>query len=130
VLTPHEGEFARAFPAIKGDKIEKAKAAASQSGAVIVLKGSDTVIASADGRCVVNAHASAALATAGTGDVLAGLITGLIAQGMDGFDAACAAVWIHGEAGRRASYGLVASDLECFVPDILQDLLGIPADLG
>jgi len=111
ILTPHEGEFAKAFPGIKGSKLEKARQAAQQSGAIILLKGPDTVIAHPDGRAVINTHSSGHLATAGTGDVLAGMITGLLALGMEPFDAACAAVWLHGEAGREIGAGLVASDL-------------------
>lgn len=122
VLTPHEGEFAHAFPEIQGAKIEKAKAAADQTGAVMVLKGPETVIAHPDGRAVVNTNASPFLATAGSGDVLAGMIAGLAAQGMPPFDAACAAVWIHGEAAKRFGPGLVASDLPDIIPAVLRDL--------
>ena len=107
VLTPHEGEFAKAFPDIDGSREERAVAAAQQSRAVIVLKGSETVIAHPDGRCVVNRHASANLSAAGSGDVLAGMITGLLAQKMPAFEAACAAVWMHGDAALRFGMGLV-----------------------
>ncbi len=122
ILTPHEGEFAKAFPALEGSKLEKAQQAAEQSETIIVLKGSDTVIAHPDGRAVINTHASSNLSTAGTGDVLAGMITGLAAQGMEPFWAACAAVWMHGEAAIRFGPGLVASDLPEMIPDILREL--------
>lgn len=120
VLTPHEGEFKKLFPHIDGDRIEKAQIAARESGAVVVLKGAETVIASPD-ECAVNHNASPDLATAGTGDVLAGMITGLLAQGMEPFRAACAAVWIHGEAAKRFGPGLVASDLPGMIPEILRE---------
>ncbi len=124
VLAPHEGEFAKAFPDIEGSREEKALKAAQQTGAVIVLKGGETVIAHSGGRSAVNTHASPYLATAGTGDVLAGLITGLLAQGMPAFEAACAGVWIHGDAALRHGPGLVASDLIDFIPQVLQEGLG------
>lgn len=127
VLTPHEGEFARLFPGLgAGGKIERARKAAFLSGATLVLKGPDTVIAAPDGRVVVNTHASADLATAGTGDVLAGLILGFMGRGgkgIDPFGAACAAAWVHGEAARRFGPGLIATDIPDLVPGILSDLL-------
>ncbi len=122
ILTPHEGEFARFFPNIVGDRESRARAAAAHTGAIVVLKGPDTVIAAPDGRAVVNRHASEWLAKAGTGDVLAGMIAGLAAQAMPPFGAACAAVWIHGEAGRRIGPGLVAGDLAGAMREILGDL--------
>ncbi len=122
ILTPHEGEFKKAFPDIEGDKAQRALSAAKQIRAIIVLKGEQTVIAAPDGRVVVNQHASCALSTAGTGDVLAGMITGLVAQGMDGFYASCASVWMHGEAGIRFGRGLVASDIPPLIPDIIKDI--------
>jgi len=125
VLTPHEGEFARLFPdlmASETNKIERAQVAAKQAGCVVVYKGADTVIASPDGRNRVNVHASKALATAGSGDVLAGMIGAFLAQGKDSFDAASAAVWLHGEAGIRLGEGLICEDLPEILPAIFSDI--------
>lgn len=116
VLTPHAGEYERLF----GDLMPQQ--AAKKFKTVIVLKGEKTIITDGD-RSVVNDHASPYLASAGTGDVLAGIIAGLMAQGMESFDAACAAVWMHGEAGRRIGPGLVASDIPSALPAIMAGLL-------
>lgn len=116
ILTPHEGEFNHLFGKLPGSKVERARAAAARAGAVVVLKGADSVIAAPDGRAVIAPTASHWLSTAGTGDVLAGLTAGLLATGLDPFDAACAAQWLHGEAARLAGPLLIADDLVAALP--------------
>ena len=123
ILTPHEGEFERHFSGMSGARTDRALAGAEASGHVLVLKGAETIIAAPDSRLVVNRTASPYLAKAGTGDVLAGLIAGLAAQGMDLFDAACAGVWVHGRASEQIGPGLVPQDILREVADLIRNLL-------
>ncbi|MBC8338722.1 MAG: NAD(P)H-hydrate dehydratase [Alphaproteobacteria bacterium] len=121
LMTPHEGEFQRLF-GIQGDKLSRVRRAAALCGAVILLKGADTVIADYDGRAVINANAPPDLATAGSGDVLAGMALGLMAQNLLPFEAACMAAWIHGAAAEKTGPGLIAEDLPENLPQVLRDL--------
>lgn len=122
ILTPHEGEFERAFPNICGSKIERAQKAAKQINTHIALKGPDTIISAPNGKTIINTNGSGYLATAGTGDVLAGIITGLLSQKMQPLFATCAGVWVHAECAHIFGAGLIADDLPTLIPDILDSI--------
>ena len=121
VLTPHKGEFLRLFD-FTGNKINDTRSASKKSGAVVVYKGADTIIAAPDGRIAINVNSPTTLATAGSGDVLSGLITGLLATGMPAYEAACAGNWIHGEAALHFGHGLIAEDIIDGIPGVLDSL--------
>jgi len=123
VLTPHEGEFARVFGEI-ADRSQAALHAASMTGAVMVLKGHETIIASPSGELIINKNAPSNLATAGSGDVLAGIITGFLAQEMPAFLAAAAGAWVHGECAKMFGVGLIAEDLPGMLPQVLNRMIG------
>lgn len=126
VLTPHEGEFERLFGPQEGNKLERARKAAKTANAIVLLKGADTIIAAPDGTVIINANAPSTLATAGSGDVLAGLITGLIAQGMPPFMAAAAGAWLHAESARNFGLGLTAEDIIEQIPQTLNRVFRLP----
>jgi len=121
IMTPHEGEFARLFGESAGSKVERARAASERSGAVIVYKGADTIVAAPDGRGAIAPPAPAWLASAGTGDVLTGIVAAMRASGMDAYEAACAGVWLHRRAAELAGPALIADDLVACLPAAVAD---------
>ncbi|HEX9947156.1 MAG TPA: NAD(P)H-hydrate dehydratase [Allosphingosinicella sp.] len=123
ILTPHFGEFERLFPALRGSKLEQGRAAAAQARAVVVLKGPDTVVAAPDGRSAIARPRSGWLATAGTGDVLTGIVAAIRAQALEAYEAACAGVWLHGRAAELAGPGLIADDLLDHLPAAVAECL-------
>jgi len=122
IITPHEGEFARMFPKLTGTREDKALAAAKETGSVVLLKGSKTIVAAPDGRIFENEPASPSLATAGSGDTLSGIIGGLLAAGMPSYEAAIAGVYIHSRAGELAGLGSVADNFGEKIPEVLREL--------
>jgi NAD(P)H-hydrate epimerase len=125
ILTPHEGEFTRLFGESADDKISRARAAAVRAGCILLLKGAETIIAAPDGQTVINRNAPPWLATAGSGDTLAGMILGLIAQKMPSFEAACAAAWMHGHAATLHGPGLIAEDIVATIPAVLREFMSL-----
>lgn len=121
VLTPHDGEFLRLFPdLLLADRLNAARAAAARAGSVVLLKGPQSIIAAPDGRLAINCHATPWLATAGSGDVLTGIICGLLAQGQDAFEAAANGAWLHGDIGVRFGPGLTADKMADLLPEVLK----------
>ena len=123
ILTPHSGEFARVFPTLAGNKEDQARSAAKASGATVIFKGAHTIIASPNGNIATSSDASSWLASAGTGDVLAGIVAGLLSTGLASMEAACAAVWLHGECARLVGPALIADDLVRVLPRAIGNCL-------
>jgi ADP-dependent NAD(P)H-hydrate dehydratase / NAD(P)H-hydrate epimerase len=125
VLTPHEGEFEKLFGASESERIEKITKASQKTRCTVLLKGSETLIANSKGDIIINRNAPPWLATAGSGDVLAGIILGLVAQKMPVFLATAAAAWIHGRCGEKHGIGLIAEDIINILPLVLQELFSL-----